>query len=335
MAAQPLNSGGHSCGPAARRGVVLILVLWLLFFLGALAVAAGVYAAAQVELARRMGGRTVAYFVARAGVEQAKAVVNADSNLWDCLTEPWAGNWADFSDVPCGAGSFRVWHISGGDRGAVSTNIGLVDEQRDMDLNQAPRAVVAALFREIGGVDPGAADSIAQAVEARRSGSPDQGPPAGHAERGWQDIHQLLSVQGVTPDVFARVRWFVTVCGDARVNVNTAEYPTLMCVAAAANETAAWQTRDTLARRIVGFREAGHVFTNRSGYAIVGPLNDWEKLTAEETLLLGQMVPNLGVSSHCFAGTVTATLQEAPAVWRQISFIWDRDTRIIRSWHED
>jgi len=306
---------------------VLILALWVLFFLGLLAVAAGTQAAAQLEFARRLRGRTVAYCTAKAGVEQAKAILATDTNPWDSLDERWASSGPDFSGVRCGDGLFTVWHIEEGVDGSMVTNYGVSDEQGRVDLNRVERPVLAALFREVGGLAEADAETLAQRVEEHRG--PAESP------RPFRAAEDLLAVEGVAPELWHALAPCVTVFGDRRINLNTASGRALRALALAADAGSDGATREALARRIGRFRAEGHAFTNRSGYEVVGALESWEPLPAEEHALLSRMVPLLGVSGRHFSGTAAGALAADPGARREIRFVWDRETRRIRSWHED
>ena len=60
------------------RASVLILALWALFFLGALALAAAAYVSASIEMTRFLKNESRAYYLARAGVDYAVAVVGTN-----------------------------------------------------------------------------------------------------------------------------------------------------------------------------------------------------------------------------------------------------------------
>ncbi|MFT5239866.1 MAG: hypothetical protein ACI9OU_000215 [Candidatus Promineifilaceae bacterium] len=93
-----------------KRGSVLILALWSLFFLGALALAVAGYVSAALDSARFMRNETQAYFLARAGVDKAVAVVLGDESYYTNFHKsrhPDLRN--DFKDQALGEfGSFSV-----------------------------------------------------------------------------------------------------------------------------------------------------------------------------------------------------------------------------------
>ena len=106
-----------------RRGSVLILALWSLFFLGALALAVAGYVSAAIDTARFLKNESRAYYVARAGVDYAVAMVL--TNTSDFVNEPDA-----FEDQAVGEmGSFSVTHMVMSNRNDKSwgayTNFGI------------------------------------------------------------------------------------------------------------------------------------------------------------------------------------------------------------------
>ena len=84
---------------ASDGGSVLILTLWVLFFLAALAVAIGGHVSSNMKVATKIKNRVAAYYLARAGVEKAVTEARSDSNAWDSINEPWSSGEDFFHDV--------------------------------------------------------------------------------------------------------------------------------------------------------------------------------------------------------------------------------------------
>jgi general secretion pathway protein K len=109
--------------------------------------------------------------------------------------------------------------------------VGVEDEARRLDLNAPGSAdALGRLLRRLG-LDPSLADAVADWTD------PDDEPRPHGAERAWYkrqqpsleppnaplgSVGELALVRGVEPGAVERLRPFVTVAGEARINPNTA-----------------------------------------------------------------------------------------------------------------
>ena len=85
-------------------------------------------------------------------------------------------------------------------------HVELIPETAKLDVNNAPADRLMRLIAALG-VEPGAAMEITQGIVARRGGagggnSPAPGPSFPGTPASFQEIEELLSVRGVTPDIF-------------------------------------------------------------------------------------------------------------------------------------
>lgn len=213
-------------GPGAgsfARGSALILALWTLFFLGALAVAVGSYVSAGVQLASRLKGNTVAYQLARAGIELAIDQVLTNVTNWNASVESgFQQNPALFQDnrsLPGGSFSVTYTFIST-NGGHTVTNYGILRERSKVNLNTASPATLATVFKDKGGLTEGASMSLATNVVSWRTGGRDSAKKklagAGSGEylhQGFQSLYELLLIDGMTPDLFAELEPFLTIFG--------------------------------------------------------------------------------------------------------------------------
>jgi DNA uptake protein ComE-like DNA-binding protein len=117
-----------------RHGVALVIVMWVVLVSGLMLV--GVMKAARTQRALAHGELSAveAHWLARAGVEQAMAVLEDDDDLaTDSTLEKWYSNPAVFENVELGTGSFSV-RSSGDDN-----RPGLDDESSKINLNVADK----------------------------------------------------------------------------------------------------------------------------------------------------------------------------------------------------
>lgn len=115
---------------------------------------------------------------------------------------------------------------------------GILDEARKINLNRADRFLLLRMFSSAGAEDEAAAELAAQVVDYRDAddavtavagagGSEESRYRA--AELGYgpknsdlEFVSELLRIPGMTEELYARIRPFVTVYGDGAVNLNTA-----------------------------------------------------------------------------------------------------------------
>ena len=316
--------------------------LWVLVFLGGLAVAVGVQVAARLELARRLDGRLRGRSMAQLAAAKAVAVLDADTNGWDGFSERWAASPGDFSNSVATGGSYALIAVRDVSDGTTVTNFGLNDESARVDINAARTPLLSALLQTAGGI--GAAQAAALAAKIEKSKTPkDRDPEAGAAGgapegRGpFLSIHELRLVEGLNPALFDKLRDVVTVGGGSRVNVNTAGRTVLLSVARAADPsgTASAGVAGALVRKVLKFRESGGMFTSYAGLGMAAALTQREQLSGDEAALFQKMSAYLAVSSDRFRGVAWggATGKGGPS--RVIEFVWDRRQRKMVFWHED
>ncbi len=112
---------------------VLILVLWTLFFLGALALAVGGHVSANVRMAAYLNQSVRAHYAAVAGVEKAiAAALQTPTNFI-----AYRNHAADFEDVAVGDAEFSVSYLvfGGGPDPSVTTNFGIITESVMIDID--------------------------------------------------------------------------------------------------------------------------------------------------------------------------------------------------------
>jgi general secretion pathway protein K len=96
-----------------------------------------------------------------------------------------------------------------------------------VDLNLAPAPLLAAMFSVNGGVDPPIAERLAASIVAMREARPSGPPPR------FQSPEELLSVEGVDYDLYARLAHLVTTDsgGTGRINPLAAPRDVLLLLA--------------------------------------------------------------------------------------------------------
>jgi len=306
-----------------KNGSVLIIVLWIIIILTALAVSISVVASSQVFLVRRYRNQMTAYFIARAGIALCIAELNRDkeANTYDALKDDWSNKAELFNDRPVGRGFLNVSYeysnqlktISNeGESTVTNTFYGMIDEERKININTASATVLETLFRNQASLTPSQAKEIADSIidwrdtddTKRETGAEaayylSLSSPYPCKNNKFELLEELILVKGMRPEIFQTVNDFITVYGDGRVNINTAPYPVLHALGPS----------EILSEKIIRCRvgsdetegtEDDEVFTQLS--AIISALNKKQTLTQEETAQINNLITTnaIGVKSSYF-----------------------------------
>ncbi len=326
-----------------RRGSVLIIVLWSLFFLAMLAVAVQAYVMPYAELSGKLMNRTQMHYFANAGVERAIfEVENDDTDLYDSLFDSWSRNDAAFNNGAIQGGTFSV--LKDAPLSSDKPEYGLTDEEGKININKASQQVLKSLFEKVAQVESEEADAIADSIIDWRD-EDDVEQKNGKENDYYQALEQpydckngdfevreeLLLVGGVTPEMFDKIKDCITVYGEGAVNVNTASIPVLVSLGMDA----------ALAEKVIKFRAVSSskkddeipegVFTDAS--LITDLLNKTESLSGGEIAQMQRVLPLLSVKSNNFKGNVVGSYRGGKT--ERIVFVYDRNEKIMKSWREE
>lgn len=321
---------------------MLILTLWTLFFLSALAVAVGTLVSAAIRVAEDLGRRNTAYYAARAGVEQALRHLRQSTNAWNSAHD-WSEEWLDLRVEGTPVSVYWVDAASGGENAV--TNAGLSDEEGRISLNMADPGLLRALFIVAGGLSEPAAGELVDCILDWKDADDDRltfgaerayysalSPPYACHNGPFLALEELRLVRGVTGELYDLVAPHATLYGAGKVNVNSAGALALACVGVR------WGAEVAVARgladRIVEFRRAGGVFETAAAADLYRVLNDFRNLTGEQTDLLNRMAPSLQANGAYFRGRVEAGRAGEGQGVARIEFIFDRKHERKVYWHE-
>ncbi len=214
-----------------QRGSLSITSLWIL----ALLTLVGVSLAEKVVMGLRLDFYqwqvTEARWLARAGIHHALSVLRLDAVTdtkppFDALTEPWADRPALFRHIPCGKGTFEISYIDHEAPSGDAVVYGILDENRKIDINRAPREIllrlpgmtpqkVAALLDWLDSDDQprqfGAENSFYQSL--------DNPYPCKNGDLDY--LEEIAFIKGFTQADVELLRPVATVYGDGTVNINT------------------------------------------------------------------------------------------------------------------
>lgn len=203
-----------------ERGVALVLVLWMLMLLSVVANGLAMTARTESRLAANL-------------VAQARAEAAADAAIFKAL-----------ADLAAPAGDSGRWHSNGlgylWTFDGMNVRVRIISEAGKIDLNEAPPALLAGLFRAIG-VARDEADVLADAVVdwrdrddfrslrgAEREEYARAGKNYGPANAPFETIEELSLVLGFGDGVFRALREFVTVYSPSGTVAAAVAEPTVL-----------------------------------------------------------------------------------------------------------
>lgn len=331
------------------RGSVLVIALWSLFLLTTFALQLGIIVRQKITLAMRLHDRDNRFLIAEAGVQRAMAELRKkdDTPETDTLNEAWSTNAPLFKNVALGPGQFIVGYdyIEGE---APQRRYGLQDEESKINLNTAAVETIANLFQLTAYLSYEEAVALAyNIVDWRDADSLYQHPQYGAEDDDYGGLkrpydakdnqfeipEELLLVQGMTQEIFNRVRDFITVYGDGKININTAPREVLFALG----------MTDKLVDGILSFRQGAdrisgtyddNVFSAPTH--IVNELSQMVTLDAIETTELSSRVERsyFNTKSNYFMIHSSAKLdKDARGPEMEIVAVVDRQGR-LKYWRE-
>jgi type II secretory pathway component PulK len=340
------RQGSHLSG---RSGSVLILSLWVVFFLAALAVAIGSHVSTVFGGAERLSARVKARAAAVAGAAQAAGVVMAQTNAWDGLSaSAWNRDESLFKAIEMADGrTFSVVFARPDGEGTIVTNYGIIGEEAKINLNTSHTNLLSALFEVAGGMSQADAEALSVEVSAWRSADDDErltaGATSGYSAQTRPDeeealrrllhIEDLLEIEGVDAALVERLRSVVTVFGVDLVNINAASPVVLEVLGTAVASEDRREALSSLVRKLVGFRDDGKAFDQADYTAMRKSLDQYAALTGEEGSVFTAMASLLTVRSTAFSGTAFGTVDEDSPLL-QVDFVWDTQARRYVMWRE-
>ena len=188
----------------SRRGVALLVVLWIMAILTLLMYAFLAEMQVEYALAGSHGDLHKAEQLAWSAIDLACVTAANDTRRWHGPVDPWANDESRFFEIPLGDGTFTVFHPTYGDEEKVLW--GLDDEASKINLNTASVELLRRLPRMTGEIasaivdwrDPdstplpaGAEDSLYQTLS----------PPYACKNQPFETVEELFYVWGVTAEI--------------------------------------------------------------------------------------------------------------------------------------
>ncbi len=219
-----------------QRGVALILVIWVMIFLSAIGLEFAYSMRTESYSSGTFRDDMEAYYAALAGIEQAKAEIQASGQLI-------------YLDA---AGTLvlneKAAPARWGQLGKAGYTYSIVDEESKLNLNSATQQQLVNLLR-FGGLSGEQLEVVADSILDWKDG--DSNPRLKGAEESYyrslpvprsakdgffDAVEELLLVRGVTPELLfgtgkrAGIGQYLTVKSGGAINVNAASRPVLEAV---------------------------------------------------------------------------------------------------------
>ena len=205
---------------------MLVMALWALTLLMLFSISLGFGVRQKAALLSRLSALDAVYPIAYSGVEEAKSLVKSDTDFdVDTMNDPWASG---PKRRELGRGFFSL---------RTDGSLAVVDEERKVNLNNTSAEIAMRLFERVTGLSKDDADELVYNLldwmdSDSFFGHPQYGAEASFYENlqkpytaknaPYEALDEILLVKGMTPEIFAKIRPYITVYGSGRVNMNTA-----------------------------------------------------------------------------------------------------------------
>jgi general secretion pathway protein K len=326
-----------------QQGSILILSLWILAILSLMAASLSFYAMIRMKVLRFYLNQVQGRYLAEAGINTAlKVLIKEDKDDYQALTQKWSSNDTSFEKKSFQTGSFVVSYTREDEQGNVTVRYGLLDEERKININTAPKDVLLALPDATEELVDSIVDWLDKDSGTGRQGAEkdyyaDQDPAYPSKDGPMEALEEMMMIKGMTPEIMKKWKPYLTVYGDGRININTASADVLKV--AGLNED--------LIEKIMAFRsgideklgtEDDGVFKDEGG--IARTLFEAEPLNSNDTGLLINLVSKgvLGVKSKHFwiqsNGRIAGSGKNAKTISAIVEHI-QADEFKIKYWQEE
>lgn len=190
---------------SSRRGVALILVLWVIVVLGGVAAAVTAGSRTTSDVTSNARARTIARYAAESGIVAAQRELQTRMEA--------AGDDATKRHAVLNDASRALSESANFEIGGASVSVVMIDVSARLDVNTAPEEALAALFSRAGrGV--GAADA-ARAIRRHIDSIPGQA-------QLFRSLDEVAALPDVASGMIAAAAQWLTVDGDGQINRVTA-----------------------------------------------------------------------------------------------------------------
>jgi general secretion pathway protein K len=169
-------AGRRRCRPR-RRGVALLAVMWVAILAGLILLGINVELRVHLAMAHNELASVQAHWLARAGIEQAVALLEDDDDAVDSALDAWFDDPLTLKNIDLASGQFSVVGPAWSEQDPTLQRFGLIDHAGRLNLNLADGKRLASLTD--------LSDAQVAAILDWRDG--DDKLLAGGAERGYYE----------------------------------------------------------------------------------------------------------------------------------------------------
>lgn len=215
-----------------RRGVALMLVLWLIVVLGALAAGVGASMRSEARVVANVRARSVARYAAESGVVAATARLTALLRAAETPRDQ-ALVFRRLDDL--------LAELRDETLGPVRFQVAVADLNARIDLNAADETTLLGLVQPFVGEVAGRAlvdalqdwkdeDDEPRSFGAEAAAYAAAGAPFRPSNRPLLRLDELTRIAGFTDSIASLLAPYITVRSDGRINLNTAPEPVLAAI---------------------------------------------------------------------------------------------------------
>lgn len=226
------------------KASTLLITLWVLLMLATFAVTLGASVRQKLSLAARLEGRDRARYISWANIKLALVKIRNSKEKRDFLSVQ--DETLSVQDETLQHADSQGEQEEAKEKLASTENICVIlDEERKININKADLPLLERFFKVCLGSSDMEAQELAAAIVDWRDTDSMLSIPLGSAEDAYyiglnhpykckdadfDSLDELLLVKGITPEIFARIRDYLTVYTDGLVNVNTASREVLLAL---------------------------------------------------------------------------------------------------------
>jgi type II secretory pathway component PulK len=227
------------------RASILIVALWSLCLLSVFAVMLSYNVRQKIMLVKRLEERAKLSLIVDAGVHQAIALLQeSEDKSYDSLNDPWGSSIDMFKDISVGEGVCNIKYEYTQDE-MPQERWGLIDEESKININKVALSVLERLLHIGLKFDEVQAQELAASIVDWRDSDSNLTIPLGSAEAPYyrsltysyeakdayfEVLEELLLVKGVESETFEKIKDYITVYGEGKVNINTASGVVLLAL---------------------------------------------------------------------------------------------------------
>ena len=238
------KKGIHRRSIRGESGSILIFALWSLGLLAIFAAYIAVGVRQKINFLKHVEYRSKVSALASSGVSKAIAMLIHELKKSESLYTPEVkmalrNNEREFADIALNNGTVEISYVDG--PAELLKRYGMTDEEGKINLNKVDVDTLERLIQETTSLSDVDARELAESIIDWRQ--PHESEPEGFfsgdyysnlqypypaKDKDFEVVDELSLVKGMTPLLFQQLLDYVTVYGEGKVNVNTAQKSVLI-----------------------------------------------------------------------------------------------------------